>query len=173
MIVGDEYDAGGENGDGLYAHGIRTGYAGYERYNYVQDNKKGSGVYMFDADNGDLLWYANSDDDGQADVEHKSNSDLKYSIASDIKTIDRNNDGITDHLYFGDLAGQAFRVDFNGTKDSFTSQVNKILDLHVDDENDNNKGTSPRFYMAPVFTAHHSTHKKEGAHVVIATFISG
>lgn len=173
MFVGGGYDAGGDDGDGLYANGIRTGYAGYEHYNYVQDNKKGSGVYMFDADNGDLLWYANSDSEGEANIEHVSHSDLKYSIASDIKTIDRNNDGITDHLYFGDLAGQAFRVDFNGTKDSFTSQVNKILDLHVDDENDNNKGTSPRFYMAPVFTAHHSTHKKEGAHVVIATFISG
>lgn len=172
MFVGGGYDAGGENGDGLYAHGIRTGYAGYERYNYVQDNKKGSGVYMFDADNGDLLWYANSDDDGQADVEHKSNSDLKYSIASDIKTIDRNNDGIVDHLYFGDLAGQGFRVDFNGAKDSFDSQVNKILDLHIKD-NLSTAGTSPRFYMAPVFTAHHSAHKKEGAHVVIATFISG
>ncbi|WP_180069826.1 hypothetical protein [Acinetobacter sp. YH16038] len=171
MFVGGGYDAGGENGDGLYAHGIRTGYAGYEHYNYVQDNKKGSGVYMFDADNGDLLWYANSDD-GQADVEHVSHSDLKYSIASDIKTIDRNNDGIVDHLYFGDLAGQGFRVDFNGTKDNFNSQVNKILDLHIED-NLSTAGTSPRFYMAPVFTAHHSAHKKEGAHVVIATFVSG
>src|SRR5690606_3604652 len=104
--------------------------------------------------------------------EHKSNSDLKYSIASDIKTIDRNNDGIVDHLYFGDLAGQGFRVDFNGAKDSFDSQVNKILDLHIKD-NLSTAGTSPRFYMAPVFTAHHSAHKKEGAYVVIATFISG
>lgn len=172
MFVGGGYDAGGEYGDGLYAHGIRTGYAGYERYNYIQDNKKGSGVYMFDADNGDLLWYANSDDDGQADVEHVSHSDLKYSITSDIKTIDRNNDGIVDHLYFGDLAGQGFRVDFNGTKDNFNSQVNKILDLHIED-NLSTAGTSPRFYMAPVFTAHHSAHRKEGAHVVIATFISG
>src|SRR5690606_21877069 len=82
------------------------------------------------------------------------------------------NDGIVDHLYFGDLAGQGFRVDFNGAKDSFDSQVNKILDLHIKD-NLSTAGTSPRFYMAPVFTAHHSTHKKEGAHVVIATFISG
>lgn len=27
--------------------------------------------------------------------------------------------------------------------------------------------------MAPVFTAHHSAHKKEGADVVVASFISG
>lgn len=61
MFVGGGYDAGGDHGDGLYANNIRTrGYAGYEKYNYSQDNKKGSGVYMFDADTGDLLWYADS-----------------------------------------------------------------------------------------------------------------
>ncbi|QTD59331.1 hypothetical protein [Acinetobacter towneri] len=167
MFVGGGYDAGGEQGDGLYAHGIRTGYAGYEHYNYAQDNKKGSGVYMFDADNGDLLWYANSDSSGSNGVAHIGHNDLKYSVASDIKTIDRNNDGVVDHIYFGDLAGQAFRVDFNGTKTSFNSQINKILDLHQND------GTSPRFYMSPTFTAHHSAQRKEGAHVVVATFISG
>ncbi|WP_445345357.1 hypothetical protein [Acinetobacter bohemicus] len=182
MFVGGGYDAGGDNGDGLYANGIRTGYAGYEHYNYQQDNKKGAGVYMFDADTGDLLWYADStqpatptdptEGDGAVTDEtiaHVVNGDLQYSVASDIKTIDRDNDGVVDHLYFGDLAGQAFRVDFqnDGKADGFDSQVTKILNLHQED------GTSPRFYMAPVFTAHHSAHKKEGADVVVASFISG
>src|SRR5690606_13851400 len=150
--------------------GIRTGYAGYEHYNYQQDNKKGSGIYMFDADNGDLLWYADStqpttpsdpnESEGTVtdeEIAHATNVDLKYSIVSDINTIDRNNDGIVDHLYFGDLAGQAFRVDFqnNGKDKGFDTQVTKILNLHQAD------GTSPRFYMSPVFTAHHSAHKKE------------
>ncbi|MEG0407038.1 MAG: hypothetical protein RR563_12395, partial [Acinetobacter sp.] len=182
MFVGGGYDAGGDHGDGLYANNIRTGYAGYEKYNYPQDNKKGSGVYMFDADTGDLLWYADSTQpttptdpsEGNGTVTdetiaHAVNGDLKYSIATDIKTIDRDNDGVVDHLYFGDLAGQAFRVDFqnDGKADGFDSQVTKILNLHQAD------GTSPRFYMAPVFTAHHSAHKKEGADVVVASFISG
>lgn len=167
MFVGGGYDAGGDQGDGLYADGIRTGYAGYEYYNYKQNNKKGSGVYMFDADTGDLLWYANSDSESKNSIAHASHSDLKYSIASDIKTIDRNNDGMVDHLYFGDLAGQAFRVDFDRNLTKFNSKVIKVLDLHVDN------GISPRFYMAPVFTAHYSAHRKEGANIVIATFISG
>ncbi|NNH78492.1 hypothetical protein HLH17_12585 [Acinetobacter sp. ANC 5380] len=182
MFVGGGYDAGGENGDGLYANDIRTGYEGYETYNYNQDNKKGSGVYMFDADTGDLLWYADSTqpatpsdpNEGEGtvtdeEIAHATNADLKYSIASDIKTIDRNNDGVVDHLYFGDLAGQAFRVDFqnNGKAEGFDSQVTKILNLHKDD------GTSPRFYIAPVFTAHHSAHRKEGANIIVASFISG
>lgn len=167
MFVGGGYDAGGDHGDGLWVDGIRTGYAGYEKYNYKQANKKGSGVYMFDAATGDLLWYANSDTAGTNSVAHLNHADLKYSVASEIKTIDRNNDGMVDHIYFGDLAGQAFRIDFDRSVDSFNSQISKVLDLHQ------SNGTSPRFYLPPVFTAHHSAHRKEGANVVVATFVSG
>ena len=170
MFVGGGYDAGGDKGDGSFANGIRTGYAGYEHYNYAQDNKKGSGVYMFDADNGDLLWYTDSSTKtADTGVEHSTNASLKYSVASDIKTVDRDNDGIVDHIYFGDLAGQAFRVDFknDGNKESFNSQVSQILNLHE------TNGTSPRFYMAPVFTAHHSAGKREGANIIVVSFVSG
>lgn len=166
MFVGGGYDAGGADGDGLFdANGVRTGYAGYEKFNYKQENststKKqiGSGVYMFDADTGELLWNADS----------TTNPALKYSVASSIKTVDRNNDGIIDHLYFGDLAGQAFRVDFknDGSKTTFTAQVTKILDLHKID------GTSPRFYLPPTFTAHKSAGQIEGGNIVVAAFVSG
>ena len=180
MFVGGGYDAGGNNGDGLWVNGIRTGYEGYENYNYQQDNKRGAGVYMFDADNGDLLWYAdaNADPDPEtpasgsetsttAATPHLINNDLKYSVVSEIKTVDRNNDGMVDHIYFGDLAGQAFRIDFGRSKDAFTTQGTKILNLHKSD------GTSPRFYLSPVFTAHHSSYRKEGADVVVVSFISG
>jgi len=182
MFVGGGYDAGGDDGDGLKSNGIRTGYAGYENYNYNQTNKKGSGVYMFDANNGDLLWYAdaNADSDTPASgsgtstteaIPHLVNSDLKYSVVSEIKTVDRNNDGMVDHIYFGDLAGQAFRIDFARSPTKFTTQATKILDLH---QTATAKiGKSPRFYLPPVFTAHHSSSRKEGADVVIATFVSG
>lgn len=187
MFVGGGYDAGGPNGDGLYdADGVRTGYEGYEKYNYRQDvdsdREIGSGVYMFDADNGDLLWYASktkhsiTKEEGdetsylQPDA-HTSHEDLKFSVVSDIKTIDRNNDGIVDHLYFGDLAGQAFRVDLNkpeNGKYTFSPRVTRILNLHSND------GMSPRFYLPPVFTAHYSANAyTEGGNIVMATFISG
>ena len=185
MFVGGGYDAGGDDGDGLKANGIRTGYAGYEYYNYKQENatstnkKIGAGVYMFDANNGDLLWYADAitptmptdsnDEEFETakTISHLTNSDLKYSVASEIKTVDRNNDGMVDHIYFGDLAGQAFRIDFNRDKTAFNSQGTKILNLHKTD------GTSPRFYLPPVFTAHYSAGKKEGANVVVVSFVSG
>ncbi|ENV77578.1 hypothetical protein [Acinetobacter ursingii] len=169
MFVGGGYDAGGDDGDGLKSNGVRTGYAGYEYYNYKQENststnkKIGAGVYMFDADNGDLLWYTDSTNDANV-----KNTDLNYSVVSQIKTVDRNNDGVVDHLYFGDLSGQAFRVDFkNDGASTFTAQVNKILDIHKTD------GTSPRFYLPPVFTAHRSAGQAEGGNIVVATFISG
>lgn len=166
MIVGGGYDAGGDDGDGLKSNKIRTGYAGYEAYNYKQENATspnkeiGAGIYMFDADKGDLLWSADS----------TSNSNLKYSVVSQIRNIDRNNDGIIDHLYFGDLAGQAFRIDFkNDGQDAFTTQTTRILDLHKDD------GSSPRFYTLPAFTAHNSSASTSiyGGNTVLVTFVSG
>ncbi|MBC67979.1 MULTISPECIES: hypothetical protein [Acinetobacter] len=172
MFVGGGYDAGGDDGDGLYdANGVRTGYAGYEHYNYKQDNEIGAGVYMFDADNGELLWYA-SKTEADGSVEHTQHDALKYSVVSEIKTIDRNNDGVVDHVYFGDLAGQAFRVDLNEPQSDgsfvFNPQITRILNLHIDD-----KGTSPRFYYPPVFTAHHSAGRTEGGNIVVASFLSG
>lgn len=166
MIVGGGYDAGGSDGDGLKVNGIRTGYAGYEIYNYKQENaastnkKIGAGVYMFDADTGDLLWNADSN----------TNAELKYSVASQIRTVDRNNDGIIDHLYFGDLAGQAFRVDFkNDGSSTFTAQATRILNLNQ------SNGTSPRFYTMPAFTAHYSAGSStiHGGNILVATFVSG
>jgi len=165
MIVGGGYDAGGDDGDGLKANGIRTGYKGYETYNYDQKNEIGAGVYMFDADTGELLWNADS----------ASNADLKYSVVSQIRTVDRNNDGIIDHLYYGDLAGQAFRTDLknDGNKTAFTAQTTKILDLHQ--KGTNKDGTSPRFYTLPAFTAHNSAGSTAvfGGNTVVVTFVSG
>lgn len=173
MFVGGGYDAGGENGDGLFdSSGVRTGYAGYENFNYKQENSAyakqniGSGVYMFDADSGELLWYADATQStADAGVAHLSHTDLKYSTVAEIKTVDRDNDGTVDHLYFGDLAGQAFRVDLknDGSQTTYTTQVSKILNLHQ------SNGTSPRFYLAPVFTSH----RDGDGNIVMASFISG
>lgn len=180
MFVGGGYDAGGADGDGLRdANSVRTGYEGYEKYNYQQNNEIGAGVYMFDADNGDLLWYTSKTKQSEVDTadvnylqpdKYTNNDDLKYSVATEIKTVDRNNDGIVDHLYFGDLAGQGFRVDLNKPSDNgyaFDPQVTRILNLN------NTNGKSPRFYYPAVFTAHHSAGKTEGGNIVMATFMSG
>lgn len=179
MIVGGGYDAGStpgleDDGDGIYTTKTvdgelvkdkRDGYGGYEAADYPQTNKIGAGVYMFDADNGDLLWSVSGNNtatttSGTNNLKLAGNGNtvnMNYSIVSEIKTVDRNNDGLIDHLYFGDLRGQAFRVDFSPSTNGFKSQVNRILDLSA---------TRKRFYNAPTFTIH-----SEGTAVV--SFASG
>ena len=179
MFVGGGYDAGSTegldpDGDGIYTtkkvdgklvKDKRNGYGGYETADYNQTNKIGAGVYMFDADNGDLLWSVSGNNTsttttGDRNLKLAGNGsavNMNYSIVSEIKTVDRNNDGLVDHLYFGDLNGQAFRVDFAPSVNEFKSQVNRILDLTTNHR---------RFYSAPTFTIH-----SEGTAVV--SFASG
>ncbi len=132
---------------------------GYETLNYNQDAHTsnttagtgagiGAGVFMFDANTGEPLWSTyESASKGDGD-------DLKYSIVSSIKTVDRDGDGDVDHLYFGDLGGQAFRVDLNSghasttTVGNFANNIIRILNVHKDD------GVSPRFYEAPGFSVY-------------------
>lgn len=69
----------------------------------------GNAVFMFDADTGALLWHASNAD---ADL---NLSNMNYSIPGRISVIDRDNDGLADHMYVADLGGQLFRLDiYNG-----------------------------------------------------------
>lgn len=147
MFVGGGYDAGGATGN--------ANNGGYEGDNYDQTNGIGAGVYMFDALNGDLLWWASSNATATSAVTDSTgvialkDADLKYSVASEIKTADRNNDGLVDHLYFGDLGGQVFRIDLNNNAaaiGAFATRSVRLLNLHQ------LAGKSPRFYAMPAFS---------------------
>ncbi|RZF56933.1 pilus assembly protein PilY [Acinetobacter halotolerans] len=143
MIVGGGYDAGGADG--------KANTGGYESDTYNQTNKRGGGVYMFDADNGKLLWWAGaSTTAASSNVVKTSASDLKYSVVSEIRTEDRNGDGLADHLYFGDLGGQLFRIDLDNnaasTKD-FAKTPRRLLNLNAAEK-------SPRFYEMPSFSVY-------------------
>lgn len=110
---------------------------------------KGNAVYVVDANTGQLLWRASNSNGGMTNA--KSHGDLKHSIVAGISAIDRNADGITDHLYFGDLGGQLFRVDF---KDGMIndSQITKLLKNEY--ENTANVKYTHRFYEMPVVSIH-------------------
>lgn len=137
----------------------------------------GNGIYIFAAEDvdantkaGSLLWWGSSDTtkaDGA--IESKEIKEMTHSIPSRVKTVDRNGDGITDHLYVGDLGGQVFRIDFNSKLGSSAAssnlvyQANKIADL-------NTPGKSPRrFYEAPTFTIHKDDNGKRFAMVTLAS----
>ena len=140
---------------------VGGGYdAGYETFNYNQDNGVGAGVYMFDANTGELLWssYDAVKTPAVAGKTLIGDGDyLKYSVVSQIKGVDRDGDGDVDHLYFGDLGGQVFRVDLDSkhtasdTYANYAKQITRIYNGHVAN------GYSPRFYEMPAFTVYSDT----------------
>lgn len=157
MFVGGGYDAGGVDGNGLDASGNRVTNGGYENPAYEQTNKKGAGVYMFDANDGSLLWWSSANVGTSTSATTDSGTiatnddNLKYSVVSQINAVDRDGDGLVDYLYFGDLGGQAFRIDLNNkasTLGAFAKRVVRLYNAHV------TTGASPRFYEMPSFSVH-------------------
>ncbi|MDN3397967.1 pilus assembly protein PilY [Psychrobacter sp. APC 3426] len=70
-------------------------------------NVKGNAVYIVNAITGDLIWSASSNGSPSTTVSTMTNS-----VVAGITTLDRDNDGFMDHIYFADLGGQLFRADF-------------------------------------------------------------
>lgn len=155
MFVGGGYDSGYENA--AYDQNTTTG--------------GGAGVYMFDANNGDLLWWSSANADAAKGAEaftdaSASTINMKYSVVSQINAIDRDSDGLVDNLYFGDLGGQGFRVDLNNAataKSSFATRVVRLFDEHA------TGGASPRFYEMPSVSIHDS----DNGYVAAVAFSSG
>lgn len=116
---------------------------------------KGNAVYIINAKTGALIWSA-SRDSGSTKV-----ADMKHSVVGGITTLDRNNDGFMDHLYFADLGGQVFRADFtnagfkkpvaSGTSTAESkfsnTRVTKILDSAY---SGSDSKYNYRFYERPV-----------------------
>ncbi|GAA6184201.1 PilC/PilY family type IV pilus protein [Aliiglaciecola sp. NS0011-25] len=83
-------------------------------YDESQDDKEirsadsvGNAVYMVDADTGSLIWSASNAD---ADLVL---TDMQYSIPARVSVIDREGDGVADHMYVADMGGQLFRLDIH------------------------------------------------------------
>ena len=68
---------------------------------------QGNAVYIINAKTGALIWSASSNGSPTKTVPTMTNS-----IVAGITTLDRDNDGFMDHIYFADLGGQIFRADF-------------------------------------------------------------
>lgn len=160
MFVGGGYDAGYENA--AYDQSTTTG--------------GGAGVYMFDANNGDLLWWTSANATAASGAEAFTNAsaasiNMKYSVVSQINAIDRDSDGLVDNLYFGDLGGQGFRVDLNNAatgadasakKGNFAKRVVRLFNEHA------TGGVSPRFYEMPSVSIH-----EDNGYVAAVAFSSG
>ncbi|WP_218949517.1 VWA domain-containing protein [Acinetobacter sp. YH12251] len=165
MVVGGGYDACYENPR------FRLGVANPSEYqlkdstgNVVDTcNKtetKGNAVYVIDAETGKrLFWVSNTNSDA-------NNSNLKHSIVSRISTLDRDGDGYVDHLYFGDLGGQVFRVDMDNyqtksttsgaiTYSDFGVRTVRLADLATTSAGAAiTNGDNPRLYEPVTLTIH-------------------
>lgn len=107
--------------------------------------------------NGDLLWWTSSDNNGAGNSKFTQASDMKHSIVTEVRVLDRNYDGLTDQIVFADLGGQVWRVDINSATDASdfsVKRVTKILDLSASGTNAASSGTDalPRIYEKPLVT---------------------
>ena len=100
----------------------------------------GNSIYVVNAVTGDLLWTAGANVSG---AKTKTVSAMKWGIPSTLSAVDFNLDGVADNLYFGDLGGQLFRVDLDGTNIT-ASSVHLLARLAGSGGADNR-----RFYNAP------------------------
>jgi len=65
------------------------------------EDKRGRAVYVVDVQSGDQLWR----------WDYSRDSNMRYSIPSDISCVDTSGDGYTDRLYVGDMGGRIWRFD--------------------------------------------------------------
>lgn len=112
---------------------------------------KGNAIYIINANTGALI----------TSLTTSNNSTMIHSITGEITILDRDNDGLMDHLYAADLGGQVFRADFiNARPEKFgfsavenfsTKRVTRILDTVPID-----KKFAYRFYERPVVSFYRS-----------------
>lgn len=123
-----------------------------------KSNAEGNAVYIINAKTGALIWSASSDSEATTSV-----PTMKNSIVAGVTTLDRDNDGFMDHIYFADLGGQVFRADFTNAgfvkptasptataspETSFTNtRVTRVLQPAYSDPNTK---YNHRFYERPV-----------------------
>lgn len=99
----------------------------------------GNSVFIVDADTGALLWSA-SDQNADLNI-----PEMKYSIPARIAAVDRDYDGLMDHMYVADMGAQLFRLDvYNGESSSDLVKGQLLATLGGDVAESNR-----RFYYAP------------------------
>ncbi len=106
-------------------------------------NTKGRGILVADIHTGKVLWQVGPTATG---AEYNvTESEMKYSIPSDLTNIDRNRDGYHDRAYVGDTGGNVWRIDFADTWSDWS--VHKIASVGFDSFN--NKTHRRKFLYPP------------------------
>lgn len=129
-------------GNALYIVDAKTGVplivatAGNETQSIISSNDD-NGFFSLSKDGGKVLQVANAS--------------MTYSITGSVKAMDREEDGLTDHLYFADLDGQLFRLDIDNVASS-DALASKVRVVRLADFRSQKNSPGPRFYETPVVT---------------------
>ena len=151
----------------------------YENDEYMATTKapaKGNAVYMIDASDGKLLWSTSGESGGSVNTK---TADMIHSVTGEIAVLDRDNDGLMDHIYVADLGGQVFRADFeNARPEKFGFEaVSKFSNKRVTRVLNSKPSGKPayRFYERPVvsFYRNQSTGSNNGQLFALVNVISG
>lgn len=105
----------------------------------------GRGLYVINAETGSLIWSANSTCVSSSTC--KNVPGMVYPIPSEITFADRDNDGKTDKLYFGDLGGNLWRADVSDANTASWT-VTKLAALGCT-TGTCSAGTTPRKFFFP------------------------
>lgn len=127
----------------------------YEDSDYVATTNnpaRGNAIYMINAKTGALIQSVSGVNAGSS---NNYNKDMIHSMVGEITALDRDNDGLVDHIYAADLGGQVFRVDLQNArpaKNGFTAvdtlsfkRIERVLDA-----SSANRNLAYRFYERPV-----------------------
>ena len=108
--------------------------------------------------NGKLLWWANSEGTGDSSTSRSSSlqyskaAEMKHSVVTQVRTLDRNYDGLVDHIYYADLGGQVWRVDINNNADTNNFKVDRVVKILDVSDQSGIGDAPPRIYERPLIT---------------------
>ncbi len=124
--------------------------------NGEKETTKGSSMYISDAQTGAKLW--------------SWKNPYNHSIVAGVTPLDRDKDGLFDHVYFADMGGNVFRADFINQKGKVFSNVRVVRIL--DGSNIGSTVANPiayRFYNSPVVSFYQDNAKSLFALVNVAS----
>lgn len=110
--------------------------------------------------NGNLLWWASNSGNSvtaasnatSATLQYSKADDLKHSVVTQVRTLDRNYDGLIDHIYFADLGGQVWRADINNNADTKNFKVDRVVKILDISDQVGTGDAPPRIYERPLIT---------------------
>lgn len=115
---------------------------------------RGSSIYITDAKTGEKIW--------------SWNNPQNHSIVAGVTPLDRDNDGLFDHLYFADLGGNVFRADFINSKTQSFRKVRVVRVLEASNTAEA-KQMPYRFYNRPVVSFYRDSQSQIFALINIAS----